>query len=74
MVVTACIGEAHAAGELVVASGLGVGGFGEFFGGFVEMSAEIADRSCAGVGPHAAAEGDVFEDIDALVCESGLAG
>jgi hypothetical protein len=34
------------------------------------MSAEIADRSCAGVGPDAAAEGDVFEDVDTLVCES----
>lgn len=36
------------------------------------MSAEVADGSCAGVGPDAAAEGDVFENVDALVCESGL--
>jgi hypothetical protein len=34
------------------------------------MSAEVADGSCAGVGPDAAAESDVFEYVDALVCES----
>ena len=34
------------------------------------MSAEVADGSCAGVGPDAAAYGDVFEDVDTLVCES----
>ena len=34
------------------------------------MSAEVADGSCAGVRPDAAAYGDVFEDVDALVCES----
>lgn len=34
------------------------------------MSAEVADGSCAGVGPDAAACGDVFEDVDTLVCES----
>ena len=34
------------------------------------MSAEVADGSCAGVGPDATAYGDVFEDVDALVCES----
>jgi len=32
------------------------------------VSAEVADGSCASVGPDAAAEGDVFEDIDALIC------
>jgi len=37
-------------------------------GGFVEVSAEVADGSRAGVGPDAAAEGDVLEDVDALVC------
>ena len=35
------------------------------------MSAEVADGGCTGVGPDAAAESDVFEDVDALVCESG---
>jgi hypothetical protein len=47
------------------------GWFGGVFSGrrgFVEVSAEVADGSCAGVGPDAAAEGDVFEDVDALVC------
>jgi len=34
------------------------------------MSAEVADGSCAGVGPDAAAYGDVFEDVDTLVCKS----
>jgi hypothetical protein len=36
--------------------------------GFVQVSAEVADGSSAGVGPDAAAEGNVFEDVDALVC------
>lgn len=34
------------------------------------MSAEVADGGCAGVGPDTAADSDVFEDVDALVCES----
>ena len=34
------------------------------------MSAEVADGSCAGVGPDAASYSDVFEDVDTLVCES----
>jgi hypothetical protein len=34
------------------------------------VSAEVADGSCACVGPDAAADSDVFEDVDALVCES----
>lgn len=34
------------------------------------MSAEVADGGCAGIWPDAAAERDVFEDVDALVCES----
>jgi len=34
------------------------------------MSAEVTDGCCAGVGPDAAAYCDVFEDVDALVCES----
>jgi hypothetical protein len=54
----------------VVASGIGFGRFGELLGWFVQMSAEIADGSCAGVGPDAAACSDVFEDVDTLVCES----
>jgi hypothetical protein len=56
-------------GELLT-GGIGFGGFGEFLGGFVEVSAEVADGRCAGVGPDAAAEGDMFEDVDALVGES----
>jgi len=55
----------------VEARGIGFGGLGEFLGGFVQVSAEVADGGCAGVGPDAAAESDVFEDVDALVCESG---
>ena len=54
----------------VVARGIGFGRFGESLRGLVQMSAEVADRSCAGVGPDAAADGDVFEDVDTLVCES----
>lgn len=38
------------------------------------MSAEVADGGCAGVGPDAAAESDMFEDFDTLICESGGAG
>lgn len=34
------------------------------------MSAEVADGSCAGVGPDTTTCSNVFEDIDALVCES----
>ena len=34
------------------------------------MSAEVANGSCAGVGPDAASYSDVFEDVDTLVCES----
>lgn len=63
-VVEAC---AHA----LVALRVCFGGFGEFPGGFVQVPAEVADGGGAGVGPHAAADGDVFEDVDALVCESG---
>ena len=33
------------------------------------MSAEVANRGCAGVGPNAAACSDVFENVDTLVCE-----
>ena len=54
----------------MVAGGISFGRFGELFGGFVQMSAEVADGSCAGVGPDAAACSDVFEDVDTLVCES----
>jgi hypothetical protein len=32
------------------------------------MSTQVADGSCAGIGPDAAAEGDVLKDVDALVC------
>lgn len=67
--VSSGVGEAHAR-KLVLANGLGVGRSGQFLGGLVEMSAEVADGGCAGVGPDAAAEGDVLEDVDALVCES----
>ena len=51
-----------------------IGSFGRFGDvlsgrrGFVQMSAEVAYGSCTGVGPDAAAESDVFEDVNALVC------
>jgi hypothetical protein len=62
--------------ELLVVKAVrgGIGFFGRFGGvlpgrrGFVQVSAEVADGSCASVGPDAAAEGDVLEYVDALVC------
>lgn len=54
----------------VVAGGISFGRFGELFGGFVQMSTEVADGSCAGIRPDAATSSDVFEDVDTLVCES----
>lgn len=57
---------------LAVRGGIGLfRRFGQVLSGrrrFVQVSAEVADGSCAGVRPNTAAEGDVFEDVDALVC------
>lgn len=50
-----------------------VGGFGGFARGFVEVPAEVADGGRAGVGPDAAALGDMLEDVDALVCKPVIA-
>lgn len=49
----------------------GEGGFAGAAGGLVKVAAEVADGGCAGVGPDAAAGGDVFEDVDGLVGEPG---
>ena len=62
---------AEAAAGRLQSSRVGIGGFGEALGGFVQVSTEVTDGGCAGVGPDAAAEGDVFEDFDTLVGESG---
>lgn len=34
------------------------------------MPAEVADGSCAGVGPDTAACSDMFKNVDTLVCKS----
>jgi hypothetical protein len=57
-VVVVCIAVAWI-GE-VVARGISFGRSGESLRGFVQMSAEVADGSCACVGPDAAADSDVF--------------
>ena len=38
----------------VVSSGIRFGRSGELFGGFVQVSAEVTNGGCAGVGPDAA--------------------
>jgi hypothetical protein len=73
--ITVRVREARA-WELLVGFGLRgvIGFFGRFGGvlsgrrGFIKVSTQVADGSCAGIGPDAAAEGDVLKDVDALVC------